>query len=60
VTKCFTNWRRENGGVKVTDFPYPRTSSPFELGRCNGGGGDDKARLGQFLKNGKTNAWGIY
>ena len=35
-------------GVKVTGFPYPRTSSPFELGRCNGGGDDDKARLEQL------------
>jgi hypothetical protein len=53
VTEYFTNWRRESAGVKVTDFPYPRTSSPFELGRYNGGGGDDdddKARLGQFFK----------
>jgi len=31
-------------------FPYPRTSSPSDFGRCNGGGDDDKARLGQLIK----------
>jgi len=39
-------------GVKVTGSPHPRTSSPSDLDRCNGG--DDKARLGQLFKKWKN------